>query len=237
MMVLLSTAIFLLAIFALFLNFKSRERLAADRILRFFLFLGLVYVFSTFLFFNMLTEGSHHLDSEGSMGLMYTPLLFLCLLAAVVFVYVYQVVRFRKERSAVVEVQYIESEVLAYIYRPDVPPREKEADGMVEEGEVNIAEFLDSLVFLDPDLDIGAVATQFHVSDEELARVIKEKTGLGFGQYINRCRAEYAGARMKAKDYEGTIEELGLSAGFRSKASFYRNFKKFMGCTPSEYME
>jgi AraC-like DNA-binding protein len=34
-----------------------------------------------------------------------------------------------------------------------------------------------------------------------------------------------------------TIVAIGLEAGFNSKASFYRAFRKFEGMTPSEYQK
>jgi AraC-like DNA-binding protein len=55
---------------------------------------------------------------------------------------------------------------------------------------------------------------------------------------VNTYRVEYVIDLMKNDEMRNyTLLSIGFEAGFNSKSSFFRIFKKLTGKTPSEYMK
>ena len=57
--------------------------------------------------------------------------------------------------------------------------------------------------------------------------------GISFSDYINGLRIDYA-SRLLEEHPELPINDVITKSGFTSSSSFYRNFKKFKGITPTE---
>lgn len=70
-----------------------------------------------------------------------------------------------------------------------------------------------------------------------VSQVINEKTGSNFNAFVNEYRIKEACRRLSNTDQYGglTIEAIGQSLGFRSRANFAATFKKFTGMTPTAY--
>ena len=70
-----------------------------------------------------------------------------------------------------------------------------------------------------------------------VSQVINEKTGSNFNAFINEYRIKEACRRLSDTEQYGdlTIEAIGQSVGFRSRANFAATFKKFTGMTPTAY--
>ncbi len=81
------------------------------------------------------------------------------------------------------------------------------------------------LVDLSQELDIPA----HHIS-----RVINEKYGQNFHDFVNSYRVEEAKSLMKESE-KPTLLEIAFSAGFNNKTSFNNAFKKFSNSTPFAY--
>lgn len=81
------------------------------------------------------------------------------------------------------------------------------------------------LVDLSQDLEIPA----HHIS-----RVINEKYGQNFHDFVNGYRVEEAKSLMKELK-KPTLLEIAFSAGFNNKTSFNNAFKKFSNSTPFAY--
>ncbi len=66
-----------------------------------------------------------------------------------------------------------------------------------------------------------------------LSRVFKEKTGMGFGEFRIKVQME------KAKEFlvegEHNVNQISDKMGYQNTESFIRQFKKTVGCTPTEY--
>lgn len=63
---------------------------------------------------------------------------------------------------------------------------------------------------------------------------INQQSHCTFSDYVNQIRIWYVVKLMK----EGSplsLSEMGELAGFNERTSFYRSFKRIMGCAPSEY--
>ncbi len=91
-------------------------------------------------------------------------------------------------------------------------------------------------LFLDPDLTLNKLSLKLRIHYNQLSRIINERFGLSYNDFINRYRVEEAKKRLAApEEKERTILDIAYSTGFYSKSVFNAAFKKFTGMTPSEY--
>ena len=91
--------------------------------------------------------------------------------------------------------------------------------------------------YLDPQLTLSKLATHTGIPAYRLSKVLKQKES-SFFDYVNGYRIE----KVKSLLQEGKLEQLSMlgvatEAGFNSKASFNRVFKKATGITPSQYVK
>jgi len=74
------------------------------------------------------------------------------------------------------------------------------------------------------------------ISNPELARLLNERIGMNFFEYVNYHRIhEFIALAKSEKAQQLTFFGLAQEAGFNSKATFYNAFKKIMGSSPSVY--
>ncbi|WP_108802696.1 AraC family transcriptional regulator [Aquimarina sp. Aq107] len=92
-------------------------------------------------------------------------------------------------------------------------------------------------LYRDSELTISKLATHLGWPSNNLSRIINDTLHTNFTDLINSYRVEAFKQKLIANDSE-KYSILGLSeeAGFNSKTSFYRVFKKETGMTPSEYL-
>lgn len=92
--------------------------------------------------------------------------------------------------------------------------------------------------YLNNNLTIGHLAVNLNLPLRELSYIINNYYKVKFTDLINTYRINYITNRLDEKFLTTfTIESLALEAGFNSKTSFYRAFKKEYNCTPKEYLE
>lgn len=92
-------------------------------------------------------------------------------------------------------------------------------------------------VFKNPELGISDVAKATGMPVKKVSQLINIKTGKTFKTYINAIRVQKAVIYIEDVSYEHyTMEAIGNEVGYKSKATFYRAFKREMNCTPKEYM-
>ncbi|WP_299244551.1 helix-turn-helix domain-containing protein [uncultured Aquimarina sp.] len=92
-------------------------------------------------------------------------------------------------------------------------------------------------LYRDSELTISKLAAHLGWPTNTLSRIINDTLQTNFTDLINGYRVEAFKQKLIANDSE-KYSILGLSeeAGFNSKTSFYRIFKKETGMTPSEYL-
>ena len=83
------------------------------------------------------------------------------------------------------------------------------------------------------DITLSGVARIFAVSPEHLSRSFKEKTGLGFSQYLNLLRMRAAEYMLKNEPGR-SILEIAYACGFNDSNYFSDKFKKAYGYPPSK---
>ena len=90
-------------------------------------------------------------------------------------------------------------------------------------------------LFLQPNLKINDIAQLIGTNRHYIYQAINGQMGASFNDFINKQRIDYALQLMKDKP-NLTINEVALQSGFTSQASFYRNFKKFVGTSPRTFL-
>ncbi|MBT8219176.1 MAG: AraC family transcriptional regulator [Bacteroidia bacterium] len=97
--------------------------------------------------------------------------------------------------------------------------------------------FLENKPYLDKELSLITLARQMNLSREELSEVINQGFNTRFNDFINAYRISEIKSQIKAGKHQ-TLSLLGLAyeAGFNSKATFNRAFKKAEGQSPSAYL-
>lgn len=75
------------------------------------------------------------------------------------------------------------------------------------------------------------------ISNPELARLLNETIGMNFFEFINYYRIkEFIALAKTDKAKNLTFFGLAQEAGFNSKTTFNKSFKKLMGASPSDYL-
>ncbi|MEO6039760.1 MAG: helix-turn-helix domain-containing protein [Saprospiraceae bacterium] len=94
----------------------------------------------------------------------------------------------------------------------------------------------ESKIFTDPDLKLPALAKQIGLPTHQLSKLINEKFGKSFTDFINEYRVQEFIIRMNDNQYKSySLYGIALEVGFNSKSSFNAAFKRITGKTPSDY--
>lgn len=92
--------------------------------------------------------------------------------------------------------------------------------------------------FTNPDLTLNELAKNLEVHPNYLSQVINSKENKTFYDLINERRVqEFINLVSKPVSQQYTLLAIAFDCGFNSKASFNRNFKKYTGLTPSDFLK
>ena len=92
--------------------------------------------------------------------------------------------------------------------------------------------------YLQPEANMEDLALKLNVTKNELTIFLKEEIEENFTDLLNKNRVEYLKELLKAKKYESfTIEALSEMAGFNNRRTMYNAFNKYIGMTPTEYIQ
>ena len=83
-------------------------------------------------------------------------------------------------------------------------------------------------------LTLESLSAQFGYNKYHFSKLFNSSVGQNLNNYINGIRVKKF-AQEYSKNQSANIMHLAFSLGFDSMPSFYRSFKSFYGCTPSEY--
>jgi AraC-like DNA-binding protein len=107
------------------------------------------------------------------------------------------------------------------------------------EDEVNtdefIKEFFTNTYYANKEITVDDFALKLKVPTKTLNDFIYETTKMNFTDLVNKNRVEFYINLVSNKDHQQySVEGLAELAGFGSRQSLYRNFKKFHGGSPSD---
>jgi AraC-like DNA-binding protein len=91
-------------------------------------------------------------------------------------------------------------------------------------------------LYRDENLSLQTLADKLGISSHQLSWVINEGLQQSFVSLVNGYRIEEVKGRLSDPSFDhSSILQAALDAGFNTKSSFNRSFKKITGLTPSEY--
>lgn len=92
--------------------------------------------------------------------------------------------------------------------------------------------------FLQKRYSIGQMSEDTNIPIHQLSALINKEYGMNFNVLINSRRIEYIIARYRPRDLQRlTLEGLAENAGFNSRYTFIKAFKRIKGVTPSEFFK
>ena len=84
------------------------------------------------------------------------------------------------------------------------------------------------------DIDLEALEKNFFTSKYHLCKIFRKATGLTIHDYIRRKRLSKVRELRQAGK---SITDAAMLSGFSDYSSFYRTYKKMMGCSPKENVD
>lgn len=93
-------------------------------------------------------------------------------------------------------------------------------------------------LYENPLLTIGELATRLDTHSKKISAVINQGFGVNFNDFVNTYRIEEVVRKIDAGEADSqTLLGIAYDAGFNSKSTFNRAFKRVKMITPKEYME
>ena len=93
----------------------------------------------------------------------------------------------------------------------------------------------DKKLYRDPDLTLGRLARRLTLPVKTLSAAINRAEKKNVSQFVNDYRIQ-AACKMLAEEGESVTAAM-LSAGFRTKSNFNREFRRVMGASPTEWLK
>lgn len=90
--------------------------------------------------------------------------------------------------------------------------------------------------YTNPNLTLSNLAEEFGKTNNEISKLVKEKTERTFPKYLSFLRIEEAKRILKSGNYK-TVSEVGYTVGFNSPSNFIRVFKGLEDISPKNYSE
>ncbi|MBD2845111.1 helix-turn-helix domain-containing protein [Paenibacillus sp. IB182496] len=85
------------------------------------------------------------------------------------------------------------------------------------------------------DVSLSDAADLVYLSPVYLSRLFKRETGRSFSDYVTEIRLEQAARLLRETNLK--IYAISEQTGYRDVRHFYKLFKSYAGCSPSEYRE
>ena len=131
-----------------------------------------------------------------------------------------------------------------YTITPAALPLEKKKDlelfssEYIEKIEAMLQELVGMQLYLEVDCSLSQISDKLRIPAHHLTYYFNNIKKESFSDWRNKLRIEEA-IRILKQDTSSllTLEAIGLKVGFKSNSTFIRSFKKYIGQTPSEYVE
>lgn len=89
--------------------------------------------------------------------------------------------------------------------------------------------------YTDEDICLKTIAARFAISSSYLGQLFKKKTGVLFSEYLHEKRLTQIKAMLLNSTY--SARDIAKKYGYSDSNYFYKVFKKYVGCYPTEFVE
>jgi AraC-like DNA-binding protein len=97
--------------------------------------------------------------------------------------------------------------------------------------------FTEQKLFQNPELTLLDIANQVNLNIASVSKIINQGFQLNFNDLVNQYRIEAVKKAFQNNEHQkSTLLGIAYDAGFNSKATFNRAFKKYTELTPKEYL-
>lgn len=103
-----------------------------------------------------------------------------------------------------------------------------------EEEKDAIIKYIDAH-FCETDMSLNRVCSEFKFSESYINRILKDKTGQSFLQYVSGKRMTFV--KKQLRDSDEPIKDIVIRAGYIDVANFTRKFRNMEGLTPGAYRD
>lgn len=110
----------------------------------------------------------------------------------------------------------------------------EEHSGKINDIEIKIEKYIENN-YNNDNISITTMAEEFKVSTQYFSKYFKSQTGSNFLETLNKYRIKKALELLN--DTKLPMSEIAAMTGFNNYKSFARNFKKYTGKIPSEYLK
>jgi YesN/AraC family two-component response regulator len=93
-------------------------------------------------------------------------------------------------------------------------------------------------LYLDKKLTLREFASQLSTNQARMSDLLNNELGTTFNDFVNKYRVLEVQRVLKSKTASHlTLQAISENAGFKSKTTFYRAFKKITLQTPNKYLK
>jgi AraC-like DNA-binding protein len=116
-----------------------------------------------------------------------------------------------------------------------------EKSGLNKDDKTEIIKRLEQLIenekpYLNPKLSLNELAGEIDTQPNYLSQILNEHFEMNFYDFVNSKRVDEFCRKLRNNELmHYKLIEIAYECGFNSKSAFNRNFKRFIGKTPSEY--
>ncbi|MDF2512879.1 MAG: hypothetical protein K0S04_2745 [Herbinix sp.] len=83
------------------------------------------------------------------------------------------------------------------------------------------------------DITIKELVQKFHFNEDYYNRLLKEKAGMTYSEYVQNIRLTQADKLLRTSKL--TVDEIANQVGYNNKGYFYKIFTERFGVTPSKF--
>jgi YesN/AraC family two-component response regulator len=93
-------------------------------------------------------------------------------------------------------------------------------------------------IYLNKDITLKSLSNELSITTHQLSEYLNKERKESFNDFVNSFRIQYAQELlMKSETSIYTLEGVSSESGFKSLATFHRNFKKHTGTSPLKWLD
>jgi len=148
-----------------------------------------------------------------------------------------EMLSYKKQNLLMAPLPPQQEEFIEDIAFEEVQPATREVSNLDAWKEKVLVEVVTNKAYANPELTLTDLAKKLETNTSLLSKVINAGFGQNFNDFINYYRVEDVKQKLQTEAAgQVTIMSIAYDAGFNSKATFNRAFKKFTGKSPKDFL-